>query len=175
MAGERSGLFFEIVRVAQEIQPKFLFLENVPAITSRGGLQVVREIAQMGYDCRWCVISAASVGALHKRERWFLLAYSQRQRLQGRENSGQTKIPEFRNGSLSIPHARLFDERKPKESKRTSVHPSGQDGFWEVEPDVGKLADGVSYRVDKLKCIGNAVVPRQAKKSFEILMGIGGG
>lgn len=73
---ERSGLFFEIVRLAKEIKPKFLFLENVPAITSRGGLRVVREVAEMGYDCRWCVISAASIGALHRRERWFLLAHS---------------------------------------------------------------------------------------------------
>lgn len=74
--GERSSLFFEIVRLAKEIKPKFLFVENVPAITTRGGLQIVGEVAKMGYDCRWCVISAASVGACHKRERWFLLAYS---------------------------------------------------------------------------------------------------
>lgn len=76
LADERSGLFFEIVRLAKEIKPRFIFLENVPAITSRGGLQVVREITEMGYDCRWCVISAASVGAMHKRDRWFLLGYS---------------------------------------------------------------------------------------------------
>ncbi|CAB4164204.1 Dcm Site-specific DNA methylase [uncultured Caudovirales phage] len=76
LAGERSGLFFEIVRLAKEIKPKFIFLENVPAITSRGGLQVVKEITEMGYDCRWCVISAASIGALHRRERWFLLAHA---------------------------------------------------------------------------------------------------
>lgn len=74
--GERSGLFFEIARLAKEIKPKFLFLENVPAITTRGGLRVVECLTEMGYDCRWCVISAASVGALHRRERWFLLAYS---------------------------------------------------------------------------------------------------
>lgn len=76
LEGKRSGLFFEILRLAKEIKPSYIFLENVPAITSRGGLQVVREIAEMGYDCRWCVISAASVGALHRRERWFLLAHS---------------------------------------------------------------------------------------------------
>lgn len=76
LAGERSGLFFEILRLAEEIKPKYIFLENVPAITSRGGLQVVREITALGYDCRWCVISAASVGALHRRERWFLLAHA---------------------------------------------------------------------------------------------------
>ncbi len=76
LEGKRSGLFFEIMRLAKEIKPKFIFLENVPAITTRGGLQVVREIAEMGYDCRWCHVSAAEVGARHKRERWFLLGYS---------------------------------------------------------------------------------------------------
>ena len=85
LAGERSGLFFEIVRLAKEIKPSFIFLENVPAITTRGGLQVVREIAEMGYDCRWCVISAESVGALHRRERWFLLAHSNRERQEEQE------------------------------------------------------------------------------------------
>lgn len=77
LEGERSGLFFEIVRIAQKIRPKFIFLENVPAITSRGGTRVVSEIAKMGYGCRWLVISASSVGALHRRERWFLLAYTE--------------------------------------------------------------------------------------------------
>jgi site-specific DNA-cytosine methylase len=76
LEGERSGLFFEIMRLAEEIKPSFIFLENVPAITARGGLRVVREIAERGYDCRWCTLSAASVGAMHKRERWFLLAHS---------------------------------------------------------------------------------------------------
>lgn len=77
LEGERSGLFFEIVRLAKEIKPPFLFLENVPAICSRGGLRVIREIAEMGFSARWCCISAASVGALHRRERWFLLGYAE--------------------------------------------------------------------------------------------------
>ena len=83
LAGERSGLFYEIVRLCSEIKPRFIFLENVPAITSRGGTEVVREIAKMGYDCRWCVISAASVGALHIRERWFLLAHTKSKQNRG--------------------------------------------------------------------------------------------
>lgn len=88
LAGERSGLFFEIVRLAKEIKPKFLFLENVSAITTRGGIEVVRQITEMGYDCRWCVISAASIGAVHKRERFFLLANS---------NNPRNSSPEFNN------------------------------------------------------------------------------
>jgi DNA (cytosine-5)-methyltransferase 1 len=76
LEGERSGLFFQIMRLAKQVKPSFIFLENVAAITGRGGLRVVREITSLGYDCRWCVISAASVGAMHRRERWFLLAHA---------------------------------------------------------------------------------------------------
>ena len=74
LAGERSGLFFEIVRLTKEITPTLVFLENVPAIRTRGLRQVVGAFTEMGYDCRWTCLSAASVGAPHKRERWFLLA-----------------------------------------------------------------------------------------------------
>lgn len=91
LEGERSGLFFEIVRLAKEIKPKFIFLENVPAITIRGGITVVRTLAEMGYDCRWCVISAASVGAPHLRERWFLLAYAKHFRSSRLQERGSTE------------------------------------------------------------------------------------
>ena len=76
LAGERSGLFYEIVRLTKEIRPAFVFLENVPAIRTRGLEQVVKEFTEMGYDCRWTMLSAASIGAPHKRERWFFLAHA---------------------------------------------------------------------------------------------------
>ena len=76
MEGERSGLFFEILRIADETKAPFIFLENVTNIRTKGAERVCKELAERGYDCRWCNISASDVGALHKRERWFLLAYS---------------------------------------------------------------------------------------------------
>lgn len=82
LAGERSGLFYEIVRLTKEARPSFVFLENVPAIRTRGLEQVIKEFAKMGYDCRWTCLSARSVGAPHKRERWFLLAYASSARLE---------------------------------------------------------------------------------------------
>jgi DNA (cytosine-5)-methyltransferase 1 len=143
LEGERSGLFFEIVRLSKDIKPKFIFLENVPAITTRGGLQVVREITEMGYDCRWYIISAASIGALHKRERWFLLANS-----------------------------RCKCKRSEDQSERTPFHTSRCGGFWETEPSVGRVVDGLPYRLERIRALGNSVVPQQAKEAFEILMGI---
>jgi DNA (cytosine-5)-methyltransferase 1 len=76
LAGERSGLFYEIIRLAKEINPAFVFLENVPAIRTRGLLQVISAFREMGHDVRWTCQSASSTGAPHKRERWFLLSYN---------------------------------------------------------------------------------------------------
>lgn len=152
LEGQRSGLFFEIYRLAKEIKPKFLFLENVPAITSRGGISVVRYITALGYDCRWHVVSAASVGASHKRERFFLLAHSQSERLQ----EGGQPCGEAQEQSRS----ELSDQYEP----------------WRKEPEskleLAGMAHGLSRRVDRVKALGNAVVPQQAKAAFKILMGL---
>jgi DNA (cytosine-5)-methyltransferase 1 len=76
LAGKRSGLFFEIIRLCEEASPTFIFLENVPAIRTRGSIQVQEALASIGYDTRWLTLSASEVGANHRRERWFCLAYS---------------------------------------------------------------------------------------------------
>lgn len=151
--GERSGLFFEIMRLAKEIKPTFIFLENVPATTTRGGVRIVREITKMGYDCRWCVISAASIGALHKRERWFLLAYSMRQGLQIGKEERQNKIEKI--------------STLRSNSDKESI------GLWQASlSDIPRTADGIPRQLDRIKALGNAVVPKQAKEAFKILMEI---
>ncbi len=76
MDGSRSGLFFEIIRLTREIRPRYIFLENVPAITLRGLDRILLEFTALGYDCRWTIVSAAEMGACHIRERWFLLAHA---------------------------------------------------------------------------------------------------
>jgi DNA (cytosine-5)-methyltransferase 1 len=152
LEGKQSGLFFEILRLAEEIKPKFIFLENVPAITSRGGLCIVREIASLGYDCRWCVISAASVGATHKRERWFLLAHT--------KSLGQQK--------KRFP---LREEKKQSRSNSQFEYKISNEREESPPPFLG-MDDVISYRVDRSKALGNSVVPAQAKKAFKLLMGI---
>jgi DNA (cytosine-5)-methyltransferase 1 len=78
LAGERSGLFYEITRLCDDLRPRFVFLENVPAITTRGLDAVIGEFTKLGYDCRWTIVSAAELGANHLRRRWFLLAHTNR-------------------------------------------------------------------------------------------------
>lgn len=160
LEAERSGLFFEILRITREVNPSFLFLENVPAITTRGGCQVVSAIAEMGYDCRWLTISAASIGALHRRERWFLLAHTCSERRQ--QECRSSLVHEIQNeGRSEISNNELASEDKTITRE-----------FWKVEPNVGRVADGIPQRMDRLRALGNAVVPQQAKEAFKILMGL---
>ena len=73
--GERSGLFFEVVRLIRSIRPQFVVLENVPALLTRGLDRVLWEIAESGFDAEWQIVSASSLGAPHRRERIFIVAY----------------------------------------------------------------------------------------------------
>jgi DNA (cytosine-5)-methyltransferase 1 len=194
----RSGLFFQVVRLVRELRPTFIFLENVPAIRTRGLDIVLRELTQAGYDCRWTMLSASSVGALHKRERWFLLAHTNeklvadtsrklpyRSRAEpeqtGRNessNSGSKVANSEDNGrdqECSILRGRYQRDRSQRDIGSRSIFSCvvtpGED-HWAAEPGVGRVVDGIPLRVDRLKRLGNSVVPQQAKKAFEILIGL---
>lgn len=100
--GTRSGLFFHVMRLVREFRPSFVFLENVAAICNNGLDVVLKEIAKAGYNAQWCCLSAAEVGAPHKRNRWWLLAYAdgtglQRQRIASRIYSQHASIDGISN------------------------------------------------------------------------------
>jgi len=71
----RSGLFYELMRVIRMVRPKYVILENVAAILNNGMDIVLGELSETGYDAEWSVISASSLGACHRRSRWWLVAY----------------------------------------------------------------------------------------------------
>ncbi len=75
LEGNRSGLWFEMARVIGEIRPRYVLLENVSAILVRGADIVCGDLAEMGYDCQWGIVGARDVGAPHRRDRWWCLAY----------------------------------------------------------------------------------------------------
>lgn len=75
LAGERSGLFFEMARIIRELRPRIVVMENVPAITTRGLDTVLGTLAALGYAARWGGLRASEVGAPHRRERWFCVAW----------------------------------------------------------------------------------------------------
>lgn len=201
--GERSGLFYEIIRLVKEISPSFVFLENVPAIRTNGLLDVVSAFTEIGYDCRWTCLSASDVGAKHKRERWFLLAHPQRKRritgtnelthsFDGRtpdqlgdssEASRTVADSEFSGsqGRLSVWES---EEREGEQGHTgrsstslstggtTESRPNLSEEFWTVEPSVDRVVDGLPYRMDRIKCLGNSVVPLQIREAFKKLSGL---
>lgn len=193
LEGKRSGLFYEVARLCEEISPLFVFLENVPAIRTRGSIEVQEKLASLGYDCRFGVLSAAEVGANHKRERWFCLgvkrdaanAESSNDRFTfALENKRQIQQPGI--GIVSTNVADSMCERlegygilrSTSQEKRealgffTDVGNSLKADWWATEPDVGRMAHGTKFRSHRIKALGNGVVPAQVKTAFEILMGI---
>ena len=76
-----------MARIVREVQPRFVFVENSPMLTSRGLGRVLGDLAAMGFDAEWGVVSAADVGAPHKRERIWILANSVRDGFKNRPNA----------------------------------------------------------------------------------------
>ena len=74
--GERSGLWTELFRIISEVRPRFALVENVPALTFRGGTRVIGDLTEIGYDCEWQIVGADDVGAPHRRKRIWIVAYS---------------------------------------------------------------------------------------------------
>jgi DNA (cytosine-5)-methyltransferase 1 len=133
--GKRSGLWSHIVRLAGELRPRFIFVENVGALTFRGLGRVLGDLAEMGMDAEWYCIPAAAVGAPHRRERIWIIAYTD----------------EFRRGSSPLGYDALRQHERPFSSHfRIPELP---------EPPVCRVDDGIPDRVDRLFALGNTVVP----------------
>ena len=74
--GERSGMWGQMARIIHEVQPRFVFVENSPMLTSRGLGRVLGDLASMGFNAKWGVLGAADVGANHQRDRIWIVAYA---------------------------------------------------------------------------------------------------
>lgn len=133
--GERSGLWREYWRLIGELRPRFAVVENVSALLWRDIGRVVGDLAEIGYDAEWDVISACSIGAPHTRERVFIVAYPASGRC------GQRRRLEFSQDSAGKGNLRL----------------------WPNQPEPVRVADGIPGRMDKLAGLGNAVVPQIAE------------
>lgn len=142
--GERSGLWKEFARIIGEVRPDFVIVENSPNLLAgqRGAWfgRVLGDLASVGYDAEWDIIPASSVGAPHKRTRVWIIAYpsSSRQSIKGG----------LINAVYSAPDAYREADHVVELFRRGSV------------PFVCGRHDGVSKEVDRLKSLGNAVVPQ---------------
>jgi DNA (cytosine-5)-methyltransferase 1 len=203
IAGERSGLWRELLRAIRLVRPRYAIVENVAALLSRGMGTVLGDLAEIGADAEWHCIPASSVGAPHQRDRVWIVAYPDgggwptgeqaaaavghgRTAGAGRGDLPDTVVERVHVKPLALAEcggALLTDRdgaiRQVADADDSERQPSWSPGrmgwlgvaidavgiadirdHWAVEPDVGRVADGVPGRVDRLKSLGNAVVPQ---------------
>ena len=85
--GKQSGLWYEMLRIIREVRPAWVLIENVPALRSRGADRVLSGMEEAGYTCEPLVVGAWAVGAPHKRDRVWIVAYSSKRGTGNRPNS----------------------------------------------------------------------------------------
>jgi len=190
-AGKRQGTddprhLWPWVRTAiSELRPSYAILENVRGHLSMGGLQVIGELTEIGYDAEWRVVSAAGMGAPHRRDRIIIVAYPNSARLEGcsrvqereTEHGGFDILSASEGRSSVVGVSNDVSEWDGKHRQSTDIATQSRiwrddrrrketyDGWqwWESEPNVGRVAYGIPNRVDRLKGLGNAVVPQVAE------------
>jgi DNA (cytosine-5)-methyltransferase 1 len=229
--GSRSGLWFEMLRIIEETWPRFVIVENVAALRSRGLDTCLRGLAEIGYDAEWHCIPASAVGAPHRRDRvWIIARHAHVHReptlaidaqttgmselaqlpdamrfgLQGRESAiptrrGRRPADADQTGVIPDADGQPRDERRAdhaleSEGRRDTdrsvigqdvsdadragleiglrigsdggqefaplIRNCGDAGIWIPEPGIRRVANGFPSRVDRLRCLGNAVVPQ---------------
>ncbi len=189
----RSGIFYELMRVIRMVRPRFVVLENVAAILNNGLDIVLGELSQAGYDAEWSVISASSLGACHRRSRWWCVAYtndygSPTSSISGLDDQANNDSSEGANQvskssrSIESPDSRVIQSS----TKSSNSYSKGlqRENFSQMEreiwakgssrrlnpdwrsyvskPILRRGDDGLSYRVDRTKALGNSVVPQVA-------------
>lgn len=173
LRGERSGLFYEVCRAIRDLGPRYILLENVPGLLTLGMGTVLGELAALGYNVEWESIPAAAFGAPHIRYRVFIVAYAKGNRLDSlslisKEPRDTRNSQHINCEGCALPMAYANGKRCENPSQRqaaVSIFSGGcpQGANWATEPDVGRVANGVPSRVDRLRCLGNAVVPQVAE------------
>jgi len=215
-AGKRRGekdprhLWPWVREAISQLQPDYAILENVRGHLTLGGTTVLGELATIGYDAEWRVVSAASVGANHRRDRIIIVAHPndagshrspvfpaetgvnalgwigrrgadvadtngerlERQRAQqqtaGLARSGQNEGKSVADTDCEQLGKRRLAQNAGQTGGSRVYHGKRQEGYdgwqwWQTEPNVGRVANGVPSRVDRLRGLGNAVVPQVAE------------
>lgn len=150
--GARSGLWVEMARIICEVMPRFVVVENSPMLTSRGLGRVLADLAGMGFDARWGVFRASSIGACHHRARFFLVAYP---------NGAKLEI-------LDIPKPAGIDTKEPRRRQfARAIDAALPADDYAAMP---RNPDDVARGMDGLKATGNGWVPAMAARATAALL-----
>jgi DNA (cytosine-5)-methyltransferase 1 len=169
LAGERSGLWSEYARIVGELRPRFVIVENVSALLARGIDRVLGDLAALGYDAEWHCIPASAVGAPHRRDRLWIIAYadSVRELQSERLKQDQRRWPDNEPSEvISNPDRSRFQKRQllsrisPEEGRNDNGQDASVGSWWTVEPNLVRVVHGIPGRVDRIRSLGNAVVPQ---------------
>jgi DNA (cytosine-5)-methyltransferase 1 len=213
--GARSGLWGEFARIVCELRPRYVVVENVPALLTGKGKRwdrapvgrVLGDLAEAGYDAEWACLSAREFGAPHLRKRVWLVAYPEGRGVENRPGDlphsdchrcpegvsigtgsrkpsrapdpvgcgagsalaypeGECEWSGFRKGWKSAERRRRSCDRRgaggASLDSQAHLQLPASEG-WSAEPDVGRVADGVPARVDRLAALGNALLPQIAE------------
>ena len=189
VAGRQKGkddernMWPDTIRIIREVQPKCCLLENVPGLLNFAYIrQVFGDLAESGFNCEWDCISAASQGAPHIRDRLWIVANAKIDRYGNRResknfsetNERQDKQMQSIVGSPSSDVSNAISGGLQNGIKETMGKPeknpsSKRQSRWPVEPDVGRVANGVAFRVDRLRAIGNGQVPAVVRAAWKTL------
>ena len=196
---DERWLWPEFARVLGVLRPRYVVIENVPGLRSRGMADVLRDLSKIGYDAEWTSLSAADVGAPHKRERVWIVAYPSGERrdafygrgpLPNEDGLGKSAARQTQQQPRTWGDGAMADPVSINTGRYSAWWPSGV-GWWEREPEealriagegrgeenglpvpqsqLGRVAHGIPSRVDRLKCLGNAIVPQCAYEIFKCL------
>lgn len=186
-AGKRKGkkddrnLWPEYFRIVREVKPRYVIGENVPGLITTMLDEILSDLESIGYTCQTFVIPALAFDANHRRNRVFVIANSESST---RDVSISTRIKEKelhigRNGTAQsmadTERIRREGERESRNVARSLGLRSREGGnekqsiserlgeIWAVEPAICRVAHGIPARVDRLRSLGNAVVPQVAE------------
>ena len=158
-AGRRGGksddrfLWPEMLRVIKELHPTWVVGENVANIINLALDDVFSDLEAAGYETRAFMVSARSVGALHLRERFAILAHAN----SDRRFPAPGKAPE-----------KGCDGYQVRDAVSEGTEACGG-GRWRLEPGMGRVADGIPCWMDRVQCLGNAVAPPQFYPFFKAI------
>jgi DNA (cytosine-5)-methyltransferase 1 len=164
VAGKRRGheddrdLWKDMLRVISEFKPTWVINENPTGRLTMDFHEVLSNLESIGYETRSFVIPACAVNALHRRDRLFIVAYSNSFRLQGRIKGLQT----------------VNKQRHVETDNSTQTLQRNKIGNNLSSPEFSRANDGVFYRVDRLKTLGNAIVPQQIYPIYKAIIQIEG-